>query len=166
VKYWLKPDLENRAKAGEIAVRFGAAVERISATEVTIRRGDGAAERLPADRVYAMTGFHSDTELFQRMGIAFDATTGRPTVDPETLETTVPGVHVAGSVTAGNQISEIFIENGRYDGEKISATPRPAAQVALRRSTGRPVVRLKRWSTERGRTLHAGTSARAPCSRY
>jgi thioredoxin reductase (NADPH) len=128
VKYWLKPDLENRVKAGEIAVRFGAAVESISATEVTIRRGDGKPERLAADRVYAMTGFHADTDLFRRLGIAFDAATGRPRVDPETLETTVPGVHVAGSVTAGNQISEIFIENGRFDGEKIFGDP--AARIA------------------------------------
>ena len=128
VKYWLKPDLENRVKAGEIAVRFGAKVESISATDVAIRRSDGALERLPADRVYALTGFHSDADLFRQLGITFDAVTGRPTVDIETLETTVPGVHVAGSVTAGNKISEIFIENGRFDGEKIFGDP--AARVA------------------------------------
>ncbi len=128
VKYWLKPDLENRVKAAEISVRFGAMVESITATDVAIRRSDGTPERLPADRVYALTGFHSDTELFRRMGIAFDAGTGRPTVDLQTLETSVPGVHVAGSVTAGNQISEIFIENGRFDGEKIFGDP--AARVA------------------------------------
>lgn len=128
VKYWLKPDLENRVKAGEIAVRFGATVERVTATDIAIRRSDGTLERLPADRVYAMTGFHADTELFRRIGIGFDAASGRPTVDPGTLETTVPGVYVAGSVTGGNQISEIFIENGRFDGEKIFGDP--AARVA------------------------------------
>jgi thioredoxin reductase (NADPH) len=131
VKYWLKPDLENRVKAGEIAVRFGATVESITAADVAIRRSDGDPERLPADRVYALTGFHSDTELFRRMGISFDATSGRPTVDPETLETSVPGVHVAGSVVAGNQISEIFIENGRFDGEKIFGDP--AARIAAQK---------------------------------
>lgn len=128
VKYWLKPDLENRVKAGEIAVRFGAKVESISATDVAIRRSDSAPERLPADRVYALTGFHSDADLFRQLGITFDPATGRPTVDIETLETTVAGVHVAGSVTAGNKISEIFIENGRFDGEKIFGDP--AARVA------------------------------------
>ena len=131
VKYWLKPDFENRVKAGEIAARLESAIESITATDVTIRRATGERERLPADRVYALTGFHADTELFRRLGIAFDAATGRPSVDPDTLETTVAGVHVAGSVTAGNQISEIFIENGRFDGEKIFGDPvaRKAAQA-------------------------------------
>jgi thioredoxin reductase (NADPH) len=118
VKYWLKPDFENRVKAGEIAARLGATVERITATEVAIR-SDGRSESIAADRVYALTGFHADTELFRRVGIAFDSETARPLSDPETLEASVPGVHVAGSVTGGNKISEIFIENGRYDGEKI-----------------------------------------------
>jgi thioredoxin reductase (NADPH) len=131
VKYWLKPDFENRVKAGEIAARLESTIESITATDVTIRRATGERERLAADRVYALTGFHADTELFHRLGIAFDAATGRPTVDPDTLETTVAGVHVAGSVTAGNQISEIFIENGRFDGEKIFGDPvaRKAAQA-------------------------------------
>lgn len=131
VKYWLKPDLLNRVKAGEIAVRFASTVECITATEVVIRSADGTSERVRADRVYALTGFHADTELFQRLGIAFDAETARPSVNPDTLETSVPGVHVAGSVTAGNRISEIFIENGRFDGEKIfgDQSARAAAQA-------------------------------------
>jgi len=130
VKYWLKPDFENRVKAGEIAARLASTIESITASDVTIRRATGERERLPADRVYALTGFHADTELFRRLGIAFDAATARPSVDPETLETSVAGVHVAGSVTGGNQISEIFIENGRFDGEKIFGDPaaRRAAQ--------------------------------------
>jgi thioredoxin reductase (NADPH) len=130
VKYWLAPDLLNRIKAGEIAARFGAQVEEITARDVGIRRADGSAERLPADRVYALTGFHPDFALFSRIGIAFDAATGRPTLDPDTLETSVPGVYLAGSVTAGRKISEIFIENGRFDGDKIfgDAAERAAAQ--------------------------------------
>ena len=129
VKYWLKPDLENRVKASEIAVRLGAQVEAITARDVVIRRADGTPERLPADRVYALIGFHPDLTLFDRIGIAYDRATGRPVLDPGTLATSVPGVHLAGSVTAGNQISEIFIENGRFDGDKIfgDATERAAA---------------------------------------
>lgn len=119
VKYWLKPDLENRVKAGEIGARFGARVEEITAREVRIRRADGGQERLAADRVYALIGFHPDLTLFRRIGIVHDPVTGRPAIDPETLETSVPGVSVAGSATAGRQISEVFIENGRFDGEKI-----------------------------------------------
>lgn len=131
VKYWLKPDLENRIKAGELAARLGAQVESINAAHVTIRGADGAREQLPADRVYALIGFHPDLTLFDRIGIAYDQSTGRPVIDPATLMTSVRGVHVAGSVTAGNKISEIFIENGRFDGDKIfgDAAERAAADA-------------------------------------
>jgi thioredoxin reductase (NADPH) len=131
VKYWLKPDLENRIKAGELAARLGAQVESISAAHVTIRGADGAPEQLAADRVYALIGFHPDLTLFDRIGIAYDQATGRPVIDPDTLMTSIPGVYVAGSVTAGNKISEIFIENGRFDGDKIfgDAAERAAADV-------------------------------------
>lgn len=130
VKYWLAPDLLNRIKAGEIAARFGAEVVEITPLHVRIRRAGGTVEDLPADRVYALTGFHPDFDLFTRIGISFDPATGRPALDPATLETSVPGVHLAGSVTAGRKISEIFIENGRFDGEKIfgDAAARAAAQ--------------------------------------
>jgi bacillithiol disulfide reductase len=130
VKYWLAPDLLNRVKAGEIAARFGAQVEDITPMVVRIRKADGQTELLPADRVYALIGFHPDFTLFSRIDIAFDAASGRPTLDPDTLETSVPGVHLAGSVTAGRKISEIFIENGRFDGDKIfgDAATRAAAQ--------------------------------------
>ena len=131
VKYWLAPDLVNRIKAGEIAARFGAGVEEITPLHVRIRRGDGTVEELLADRVYALIGFHPDFDLFTRIGIRFDPVTGRPALDPDTLETSVPGVHLAGSVTAGRKISEIFIENGRFDGEKIfgDAAARAAART-------------------------------------
>lgn len=119
VKYWLRPDIENRIKAGEIAARLGAQVQEITPRDVVIRRADGGTEGLAADRVYALVGFHPDFELFRRIGITFDEATGRPALDPETLETNVPGVYLAGSIAAGRKISEVFIENGRFDGEKI-----------------------------------------------
>ncbi|HYU10345.1 MAG TPA: NAD(P)-binding domain-containing protein, partial [Gemmatimonadales bacterium] len=141
VKYWLRPDLENRIKAGEIQARLGSQVALITARDVLVRGALGNEERIPATRVYALIGFHPDFELFQRIGIAFDAASGRPEINPETLETSVPGVFVAGSVTAGTKISEIFIENGRFDGEKIfgSAAERQRAQTlyqGIRRETG------------------------------
>ncbi len=122
VKYWLRPDFDNRVKAGEIEVRYGAEVVDIAPDAVTIRTPD-RTERLPADRVCLLTGYHPDFDLFERLGIELDPITGRPTLDPGTLETNVPGLHLAGSVTAGRMISEIFIENGRYDGEKIFGDP-------------------------------------------
>ncbi len=69
--------------------------------------------------MYPLIGFKCDVELFRRIGIEIDPTTGRPTIDLDTLETNVPGIYMAGSITAGFKTSEIFIENGRFDGEKI-----------------------------------------------
>lgn len=119
VKYWLKPDLENRIKAGEIAVRWKSVVRRITAEGVTLGGSWGREETLPADRVYLLTGYHPDFELFRSLGITLDPESGRPAYASATLESNVPGVYLAGSVTAGRKISEVFIENGRYDGEKI-----------------------------------------------
>lgn len=141
VKYWLRPDLENRIKAGEIQSRLGSQVVEITERDVLVRGALGNEERIRADRVYPLIGFHPDYELFKRVGIAVDPESGRPKVNPETLETSVPGIHVAGSVTAGNKISEIFIENGRFDGEKIFGTPEERQQArtlyqGIRRETG------------------------------
>lgn len=141
VKYWLRPDLENRIKAGEINAWLGSQVVEITPRDVLVRGALGNEERIPADRVYPLIGFRPDLELFERLGIAFDRDTGRPEINPETLETSVPGVFVAGSVTAGNKISEIFIENGRFDGEKIFGTPAERAEarnryLGIQRETG------------------------------
>jgi thioredoxin reductase (NADPH) len=141
VKYWLRPDLENRIKAGEIAAFLGATVTDITPCDIGIRRADGAAERLKADRVYALTGFHPDFDLFQPMGIAFDEQTGKPRINPDTLETNVRGVYLAGSLTAGRKLSEVFIENGRFDGEKIFGDAASRAQaIRLYAETRREVA--------------------------
>ena len=121
MKYWVRPDLENRIAAGEIAARLGATVERITPRAVVIGRGDGATEELPADRVFPLIGYHPDSGLLRRCGVEVDPLTGRPTHDPATLETNVPGIYIAGSVTAGYRTGDIFIENGRFDGERIFA---------------------------------------------
>ncbi|HEV2671207.1 MAG TPA: YpdA family putative bacillithiol disulfide reductase [Gemmatimonadales bacterium] len=141
VKYWLRPDLENRITADEIHARLGCQVVEITERDVLVRGALGNEERIPADRVYPLIGFQPDFELFKRIGITFDPASGRPEIDRDTLETTVKGVYVAGSVTAGLKISEIFIENGRFDGEKIfgSASERQRAQAlyqGIRRETG------------------------------
>jgi thioredoxin reductase (NADPH) len=119
VKYWLRPDIENRIASGEIGARLGADVVRIDERAVTVRRADGATEALTADRVFPLIGFHPDFDFFRRLGITLEPETLRPAIDPATLETNVPGLHMAGSITSGRAISEVFIENGRFDGEKI-----------------------------------------------
>lgn len=120
IKYWVRPDIENRIKAGEIAARFDAQAERITNDAVVIKHGR-RDETLSAQRVYALTGYHPDFDLFKGMGIALDPKTLRATLDPNTRETNVPGIYMVGSISAGRAISEIFIENGRFDGEKIFA---------------------------------------------
>ncbi len=123
IKYWMLPDIQNRIEAREIAARFGATVARIEPGSLVIRSTGGLDERLPADRVYALVGFHPDFDLFRRIGITLHPETCRPTLNPATLETNVPGVYMAGSISAGRAISDVFIENGRFDGEKIFGTP-------------------------------------------
>lgn len=119
VKYWVKPDIENRIAAGEISARLGANVVRIEPGAVVIRNAEGMEETLHADRVYALTGFRADFALFRRLGIELEPDTERATVNPDTLETNVPGIYMAGSIVAGRFTSGIFIENGRFDGDKI-----------------------------------------------
>jgi thioredoxin reductase (NADPH) len=131
VKYWLQPDLMNRIKAGEIAARFGRTVERIDAGTVTIA-ANGELETLSADRVCLLTGYHPDFALFSAIGIEQDEESCRPRLDPLTLESNIPGIHLAGSATAGRNTSEVFIENGRYDGEKIFGDAESRARAELR----------------------------------
>ncbi|MEE8142002.1 MAG: NAD(P)-binding domain-containing protein, partial [Planctomycetota bacterium] len=76
---------------------------------------------IPAERVYALTGYHPDHDLFRSIGIQLDPDTLCPQLNEKTQETNIPGIYMAGSITAGDKISEIFIENGRFDGEKIFA---------------------------------------------
>jgi thioredoxin reductase (NADPH) len=118
VKYWLRPDFENRVKAGEIEVRWNTAIREISNGDVLVE-GAAGVERVPADRVFLLTGYRPDFDLLRGIGITLDPETMRPAHDSQTLETDVPGVFIAGSLTAGKFTSEIFIENGRYDGERI-----------------------------------------------
>lgn len=119
VKYWLRPDLDNRISAGEIGALLGSTVERITLEAVHAIDANGRAHVVPADRVYALTGYRPDFALLESIGVDIDEETGRPALDAETLETNVAGVFLAGSVGAGRHTSEVFIENGRYDGEKI-----------------------------------------------
>lgn len=119
VKYWIRPDIVNRVAAGEIQARMESTVVEIGQDSVVVEGPDGGREAVTADRVYALTGFLPDTALFGRFGINIDGATGRPEHDRATLETNVPGVYVAGSIKSGYRTSDIFIENGRFDGDTI-----------------------------------------------
>ena len=120
IKPWVLPDFLNRAKEGSIGTRWNARVRRIEPGSVTIDTGAGE-ERLAADFVYVMTGFAPNMDLLRQVGVPIDATTGIPAHDATTLETTVPGLFIAGVVVAGFDANKVFIENGRYHGDKIVA---------------------------------------------
>ncbi|HET9440386.1 MAG TPA: YpdA family putative bacillithiol disulfide reductase, partial [Longimicrobiales bacterium] len=120
VKPWILPDIMNRIKNGEIPVRWRSRVVEIRPTSVIIQSEDsGARTELPADFVFAMTGFRPDPRLLRSLGAHVDAQTGIPTHDPTTMQTNVPGVFIAGVIAAGLNANKIFIENGREHGPKI-----------------------------------------------
>jgi thioredoxin reductase (NADPH) len=118
VKYWIKPDLENRIKDGAIAARFGTRVVEIC-PEVAVIENGFVREELPAAAVFLLTGYHPDADLFRRAGVRVDAQTLKPELDAATFETNVPGLFMAGSVVSGRETGRIFIENGRFHGEAI-----------------------------------------------
>jgi thioredoxin reductase (NADPH) len=118
VKYWVKPDIENRFKKGEITPYFNARVVEITSTSVRISQNGGTRE-IPAQQVFALIGYHSSTKFFHQLGVRYNADTLRAEYNPETFETSVPGVYLAGSVIGGRINGEIFIENGRFHGEVV-----------------------------------------------
>jgi len=120
IKYWIRPDIENRIREGSIGARFEATVLEIRPTNVLVERR-GVREELPADGVFLLTGYRNDTTLLTHAGVTIDPVTGSPSCDPETYETNVPGLFVAGAMIAGSRSGQIFIENGRFHGERVIA---------------------------------------------
>jgi len=118
IKYWVRPDIDNRIKEGSIAARFESRVVEIRPTEVVIEH-HGTQESLPAEAVFLLTGYHADAELMRRAGIECDPETLSPTLNPETFESNVPNLFIAGGAVAGRNTGNIFIENGRFHGERI-----------------------------------------------
>ncbi len=111
VKYWLRPDVENRVKEGSIRALFDTTVARIEDGAVVLRER-GGTRSIPNDFVYALTGYHPDFGFLRRVGIG--VTDDLEVVhDPATMETGVKGLYVAGVVAAGRHIGRLFIENGR-----------------------------------------------------
>jgi thioredoxin reductase (NADPH) len=118
IKYWVRPDIENRVKAGQVKALFETRVKEITKNEVLVANGAGE-KRLPARQVFALTGYHPDYAFIESLGVHLDPVSRKPALDPETLESNVPGVHLAGVVIGGRHTGEIFIENGRFHGKQI-----------------------------------------------
>ncbi len=118
IKYWVKPDIENRIKAGQIAAVFQARVKEIVRDGAMVENG-GGARLVGGKQVFALTGYHPDYEFIESLGVRLDAESRRPELDPKTLESNVKGIYLAGVVVAGKNTNEIFIENGRFHGKQI-----------------------------------------------
>ena len=124
IKYWVKPDIENRIKEGSIQARFETRVVEIRKTDVVVERvagSEGAAVRevLPADGVFLLTGYLADLGFLKQCGVTVDPDTHVPTHDAKTFETNIPGLYLAGSVVVGANRGEVFIENGRFHGQAV-----------------------------------------------
>jgi len=118
IKYWVRPDIENRIKAGQIQAVLEARVEEITRDEVVLEQ-HAQTKRIPAKQVFALTGYHPDFSFIESLGVQLDPESRRPALDPNTLESNVPGIHLAGVVIGGRHTGEIFIENGRFHGKQI-----------------------------------------------
>jgi thioredoxin reductase (NADPH) len=126
VKYWLKPDFDNRVEEGSIAARYGRCVagfheeagerwvETVQAAGGGTELSEPLAERLPCDAAYVFLGYRPDTRLFAAAGVAIDPVTLIPAHDPATCESNVPGLYLAGTLQAGAATDKIFIENSRH----------------------------------------------------
>lgn len=119
VKYWIKPDIENRIKAGEVTAYFESHVSEITPDTLLIERPQGKLV-LKNDFVFALIGYHPDFEFLENLGVRSEGKDRMPVCDAKTLESNVPGIYLAGVIVAGARTNEIFIENGRFHGQQIA----------------------------------------------
>jgi thioredoxin reductase (NADPH) len=121
VKYWVRPDVENRIAEGSIRAHFNSVATAFhdNPRGVEIRSSDGKTQTLKADSAYVMIGYSPDADLLRRSGVEVDAKTLVPRYDPATCESNVPGLYIAGTIQAGLDTGRIFIENSRDHGPRI-----------------------------------------------
>ncbi len=119
VKYWIKPNIENRIKNGEIQSFFNTRLVEIQPKSVVLETPEGL-RTIANDFVFAMTGYRPDLEFLGSLGIRLEPETQKPHTNPDTLESDRPGIFLAGVIVAGMHTNEIFIENGRFHGKKIA----------------------------------------------
>jgi thioredoxin reductase (NADPH) len=119
IKYWIKPNIENRIKNGEIQAYFNSRVVEILPKTVLVETPEGPVT-LKNDFVFALVGYHPDLDFMASLGIRLEPVSERPRINPDTLESDRPGIFLAGVIVAGMHTNEIFIENGRFHGKKIA----------------------------------------------
>jgi len=118
LKYWVRPDIENRIKAGQIQALFSTRIKEIVRDGIVVEN-DAGVQELKARQVFALTGYHPDYDFIESLGVRLDSESRRPCINLKTLESNVPGIYLAGVVIAGKNTGEIFIENGRFHGKQI-----------------------------------------------
>ncbi|HEX3127965.1 MAG TPA: YpdA family putative bacillithiol disulfide reductase [Thermoanaerobaculia bacterium] len=121
VKYWVKPDIENRIEEGSIEAYFNTLVREFRDDRTVVVEGPEGLEILPADAVYVLVGYTPEVDLLRRAGVRIDSQSLEPAYDPKTCESNVPGIYVAGTIQAGARTDRIFIENSRDHGPLIVA---------------------------------------------
>lgn len=120
VKPWVLSDIQGRIRDGDIQIRWNTRVAEILPDAVRLRsETDGSIEEIDNDFVFAMTGYTPNPWLLRELGVTIDPETGVPAHDPETMETDLEGVFIAGVIVGGNRPNQIFIENSREHGPKI-----------------------------------------------
>jgi thioredoxin reductase (NADPH) len=119
VKAWVKPVIESAINKGWIQMYWNTEVKEIAEEHVVLEQ-EGKTFTLPNDVVFAMTGYRPNTEMLRRLGVEIDPETGAPVHDPDTYETNIPGLYIAGVIAAGFDANSIFIENGRFHGHRIA----------------------------------------------
>jgi thioredoxin reductase (NADPH) len=135
VKYWIKPDIENRIKAGEVTAYFESQMAEITPDTVVLETSSGT-RILKNDFVFALIGYHPDFDFLKGLGVRSEGEDRMPVCDPECLESNVPGIYLAGVIVAGNRTNEIFIENGRFHGQQIARDLKKKLGKAVGPATG------------------------------
>lgn len=118
MKYWVKPDLENRIKEGAIKAYFNSVVKEIGHDYMVVSTENGE-RNIKADHVMALIGFHPDVDFLKNIGVAINEETFVPDFSEKTLESNIEGLYLAGTVLTGKNTSKIFIENSRHHGKLI-----------------------------------------------
>lgn len=119
IKPWILPEFDSLIRNGIVKMEFNANIKEIR-EETVIYVKEKKEIEIKNDFVFAMTGYHPNHSFLKTMGVGVEQETGRPIYNPDTMETNVPGIFIAGVIAAGNNANEIFIENGRFHGGQIA----------------------------------------------
>jgi thioredoxin reductase (NADPH) len=145
IKYWIKPDIENRIKNKEIAAYLSTTVFAITEDAVELVTPDGP-KTIANQFVFALTGYHPDFDFIEALGVKLDSDNARcPVCDSTTLESNVPGIYLAGVIVAGERTNEVFIENGRFHGDVIA---KDLAAKLLHKTVATPVAAAHTYAAE------------------